>query len=153
MKLIKTISLLLLLGVTHSALAFRFGPRIGLYNESFKNACFNSREFGLQLGFLFEKSPNTECAGGNCQGAIAPAMPCGCAMSMQAPPQYYPTAMPLHTGYANSQPQGNNINISVPYVPSSMPAMPPMPNMTGANQQTLIPSTTDENVYYMVSPD
>ena len=52
---------------SQEAHAFRFGPRLGIYNEKIENNCLNSRQIGLQLGLLFEKSPDKTCSSGDCE--------------------------------------------------------------------------------------
>lgn len=102
--------------------AFRFGPRLGLYTESFKNACFSSKEFGLQGLLLFEKSPDKTCTGANrpVEEKVA-ANPCGCGVAepvcqaacFQQPMQSQPMQM-------QAQPQAPacincNFNTPAPY--------------------------------------
>lgn len=78
-----------LMGMAQSAEAFKFGPRVGLYSESFDDGhCYKEKEFGLQLGFLMAKHPDKECKSGNCgqQPMMAPAMaPMPVPMMMPAP--------------------------------------------------------------------
>ena len=122
LKILLSIGLIALGSI--EANAFRFGPRLGLYTESFKNACFSSKEFGLQGLLLFEKSPDKTCTGANrpVEEKIA-ASPCGCGVAepacqagcFQQPMQAQPVQMQMQ-----AQPQmpaciNCNFNTPAPY--------------------------------------
>lgn len=53
--------------VEQQAEAFKFGPRLGVYSESFDDgACYKEKEFGLQAALAFTGHPKKVCKQGRC---------------------------------------------------------------------------------------
>lgn len=128
-----------LMGIAQSAEALKFGPRIGLYSESFDDgSCYKEKEFGLQLGLMLNRHPRKECHSGNC-GQIAPA-PAPMPVAMPMP---VPVMRPAIQYLAAPQP------IQIIQQPATVTAQPQqLPQL-----KTTQPSTQDKkNVYVMVMP-
>lgn len=89
---------LMFVSVAEQAEAFKFGPRLGFYSESFNDgACYKENEFGLQAALSFNSHPKKICRQGRCGQPVAQPQPRPAVMPMPYMPQvqYIQQAQPI----------------------------------------------------------
>ncbi|MDJ0625013.1 MAG: hypothetical protein QNJ31_01440 [Candidatus Caenarcaniphilales bacterium] len=164
-RLVFCLAILTFIGTTQDAQAIRFGLNSGFYNEKVNVPCAGSREFGLRLGFYFDKTANDiiyasairginlcKIGGGCAQTQHAQMEPVGCA-----PAPVGCTPAPVCSSCVKGTVETHHTATATPAVfPSSATpiqqifAYPPGGNFQAAPAVASAPKT---EVYLLVLPD